>query len=67
MSHFMSFIPSFGLSDRPPESNVTPLPTSASVGPSPPFKCDRITTRGGRELPRATASSEAQRSCSSFG
>jgi hypothetical protein len=27
MSIFMSIIASFGFSDRPPESNVTPLPT----------------------------------------
>ena len=32
MSHFMVIMPSVGLSDRPPESNVTPLPTSASGG-----------------------------------
>ena len=34
MSHFIVSIPSGGLSDRPPESNVTPLPTSASSGAS---------------------------------
>ncbi len=32
MSHFMVSMPSEGLSDKPPESNVTPLPTIASVG-----------------------------------
>ena len=31
MSHFMSIIESAGLIDRPPESNVMPLPTSAIV------------------------------------
>ncbi len=39
MSHFMSTIWSFVLSDSPPLSNVTPLPTSASVVPLPPFPC----------------------------
>ncbi len=31
MSIFMSFMPSLGLSDSPPESKVMPLPTSATV------------------------------------
>ena len=31
MSHFISIIDSAGLSDRPPESKVMPLPTSARV------------------------------------
>jgi hypothetical protein len=34
MSHFIVSMPSLGLSDRPPESNVTPLPTSATSGVS---------------------------------
>ena len=33
MSHFMSTICSLVFSDSPPLSKVTPLPTSASVGP----------------------------------
>ena len=33
MSPFMSTMPSVGFSDSPPLSKVTPLPTSASVGP----------------------------------
>ena len=32
MSHFIVSIESVGLSDRPPESNVTPLPTNANSG-----------------------------------
>ena len=32
MSHFIVNMPSEGLSDSPPESKVTPLPTSASWG-----------------------------------
>ena len=32
MSHFIVSMPSLGLSDRPPESKVTPLPTSATSG-----------------------------------
>ena len=32
MSHFIVSIESEGLSDRPPESNVTPLPTNARSG-----------------------------------
>ncbi len=32
MSHFIVSMPSGGLSDSPPESNVTPLPTIASGG-----------------------------------
>ena len=32
MSHFIVSMPSLGFNDRPPESNVTPLPTSAIVG-----------------------------------
>ncbi len=66
MSHFMLNMPSLGLSDRPPESNVTPLPTKAmgswSFGPP---RCSKITSRGGRSEPLATASSEPQRSASS--
>ena len=36
MSHFIVSIDSEGLSESPPESNVTPLPTSASAGAAPP-------------------------------
>ena len=35
MSHFISSIAAAGLSDRPPESKVMPLPTSATCGPPP--------------------------------
>ena len=34
ISHFIVSIESVGLSDRPPESNVTPLPTIAKTGAS---------------------------------
>ena len=36
MSAFMSSMPAEGFKERPPESNVTPLPTRAVGGPSPP-------------------------------
>ncbi len=36
MSLFMSSIDALGFKLRPPESNVTPLPTSDRVGASPP-------------------------------
>ena len=35
MSLFMSSIDADGLSDRPPESKVIPLPTSATLRPPP--------------------------------
>ena len=35
MSLFISSIDAAGLSDRPPESKVMPLPTSATFGPEP--------------------------------
>ena len=38
MSHFMSTMPSVGLSDRPPLSKVTPLPTRPSVLPAAPLE-----------------------------
>ena len=36
MSCFMRPMPSDGLIEMPPVSNVTPLPTSPSTGPAPP-------------------------------
>ena len=36
MSIFISCIPADGLIEMPPESKVTPLPTSPRVSPSPP-------------------------------
>ena len=66
-SHFMVFIPSLGLSDKPPESNVTPLPTKANgASPGLPPLWPMMTKRGGRTEPWATASSAPQRSDSSF-
>ncbi len=60
MSHFMSSMPEAVLSDRPPLSKVTPLPTKAtgrlSLALGAPFQ--RMTTRrGGCSLPWATPSS----------
>ena len=64
MSAFMSSIEALGLRLRPPESNVTPLPTRASVGESPP-RVDRSTTnRGGCSEPAATPIMPPNRSCS---
>ena len=66
MSHFMVSMPSVGLSDSPPESNVTPLPTSAnSRSALRPPRYRSITNRGGRDRTLATASSDPQRSFSS--
>ena len=36
MSIFISCMPADGLSEMPPVSKVTPLPTSPRVGPEPP-------------------------------
>ena len=36
MSNFISCIPAPGLSEMPPVSKVTPLPTRPRVGPEPP-------------------------------
>ena len=66
MSHFIVFMPSVGLIDRPPESNVTPLPTSASggvVGRAAAVLAESPAAAA-RTEPRATASSEPQRSAS---
>ena len=56
MSSFMRSMPSAGLMEMPPVSNVTPLPTSPSTGDAgAPAGLWRITiTRGGSALPRAT-------------
>ncbi len=61
MSNFMSSILSPGFSEMPPESNVRPLPTTATVSTLPftPFGSHVITISfGGCADPRATPSSE---------
>ena len=56
MSHFMSPIFSAGLIEIPPESNVTPFPTSATgASPFRPPRYSRTTTRGSSAAPRLTA------------
>ena len=68
ISHFIVSIDSEGLSDRPPESNVTPLPTRARSSAAADWRFPwylRITSRGGRELPRPTARIARQRSARS--
>ena len=54
MSLFMSSIDAAGFKHRPPESNVTPLPTSARVGDLSPRRYSRIMNRGGSSDPAAT-------------
>ena len=57
MSAFISSMPAAGLMLMPPESNVTPLPTSTSGRAwNAPLRRS-TTTRGGLALPRATPSS----------
>ena len=59
MSNFISSIAAAGLMEMPPESNVTPFPTStmgAWERGAPRYS--RTTSRGGSRLPRATDSSE---------
>ena len=51
MSTFMYSMPVDGLSDRPPESNVMPLPTSAAVFVAPAGVHARRTSRGGLTEP----------------
>ena len=62
MSLFMSSIDALGFRLKPPESNVTPFPTSAWVGASPPWRYCRIRKRGGSSEPAATPSSPPNRS-----
>ncbi len=57
MSVFMVAMPAAVLIDRPPESNVIPLPTKATVGVSavaPGGSYSNSTSRGGSTDPRAT-------------
>ena len=57
MSHFIVDMPTEVLIERPPASNVMPLPTSAMVGaPFTPHLYCISTRRGGRSLPRFTPS-----------
>ncbi len=57
MSPFMPIIDSLVLSDRPPESNVMPLPTSATVPRAvPPGSHASFTKRGSSVDPRLTPS-----------
>ncbi len=56
MSAFMGIMPSRVLSDRPPVSNVTPLPTSATSGRSSrPALCSSSMIAGSVREPWATA------------
>ena len=56
MSSFMRSMPSAGLIEMPPVSNVIPLPTSPSTGPraAPGGSWRNTISRGGSLLPRAT-------------
>ena len=55
MSVFMSSMPSLVFSDRPPESNVTPLPTMTMRRRAPGGVQARWMKRGSCVLPCATA------------
>ena len=59
MSSFIRSMPSAGLIEMPPVSNVMPLPTRPSTGPSgaPGGSWRSTISRGGSALPRATPSS----------
>src|ERR1700677_5040165 len=54
MSHFIVSIDFGGLSDRPPESKVIPLPTNATVLVASGCVYESRTSRGGREEPMPT-------------
>ena len=54
MSTFMYSMPVDGFSDRPPESNVMPLPTNAAVRVASGGVQDRRTSRGGLTEPWPT-------------
>ncbi len=63
MSYFILFMPSRGLSETPPVSNVTPLPISTSAGTLAPRRAPAGSftssmKRGGCGLPRPTASTQ---------
>ena len=62
MSIFMSIMPTPDLMDRPPESKVSPLPTSAMVPFGRPFGVQVSSTkRGGWVEPRLTPSRPPRR------
>ncbi len=65
MSSFIRSMPSAGLIEMPPVSNVIPLPTRPSTGDAgaPGGSWRRTMTRGGSALPRATPSSRPMPSC----
>ena len=65
MSSFMRSMPSAGLIEMPPVSNVMPLPTRPSTGAAgaPGGSCVITMRRGGSALPRATPSSSPILSC----
>ena len=54
MSHFMVTIALLGLIDRPPESNVIPLPTRAMCATGREGLYVMVTSRGGRADPFPT-------------
>ena len=57
MSNFISSMVAAGLMEIPPESKVTPLPTSTTgASPRTPPVYSRTMSLGGWRLPRATAS-----------
>ena len=55
MSHFIVSMAFGGLSERPPESKVTPLPTRATVFLAPLGEYSRRMSRGGLAEPCPTA------------
>ena len=65
MSSFIRSMPSAGLIEMPPVSNVMPLPTRPSTGPggAPGGSWRNTISRGGSLLPRATPSSRPIPSC----
>ena len=54
MSDFIASMDFAGLRDRPPESNVIPLPASTSVFAAPAGACSSRTSRGGCTEPCPT-------------
>src|ERR1700742_1439469 len=59
MSHFIVSMDFGGLSERPPESNVMPLPTNATVRVASGCVYARRTSRGGRTDPWPAAGGPA--------
>ena len=55
MSYFMSSMPAGGLAQMPPESKVSPLPTSSTVGRLRSVRYSSTTRQGGRAEPWLTA------------